>query len=411
MDVRTLLSLSLILISNLSFSQSIWCNADSLVNAGKLNGKYDLFLQQVQTHEQKQGIETRTEKYFQVVVHIVRRVSTQEISDAQVIQQLDIINNDFADRGENIDKLLPEFQSLLTNTGIRFCLAHTDPEGNPTTGITHTITQFANIALQTGPQGRHAIHYDVLGGQNGWDPTRYINIWVGEYANILGSSSFPGMGGFPEEMGVVINITAFGALGEAAGNGFYSRGHTLTHELGHYFGLLHIWGDGPDDCEDTDDIDDTPSAANPYFDCPSGVQMSCGTSNMYQNFMDLTDDRCLAAFTMGQSTRMNSTIDIFYPDMAVEGTCLGVIEPFESWYDQLVWAYDQSSRQYVIYHKDGKAGDIHLEMFSIDGRFVLQDTWQSDQTYLLDLNLYANGIYLVRIYDGEHEEVRKVVTY
>src|SRR6185503_15207931 len=108
----------------------------------------------------------------------------------------------------------------------------------------------------------------------------------------------------------------------------------------------HIWGGGSVTCNDSDEVDDTPNAAGPYFQCPSGIQQSCGADNMYQNFMDQTDDRCLAAFTKGQSARMNASIDVFYPNLSIEGPCHTVINPFQKWYDELIWAYDRGSGKY-----------------------------------------------------------------
>jgi len=341
---------------------------------------------------------------------VVARESYQHISEVQVIQQLDVLNNDFAGKGENINKLLEEFEPLVADTEIRFCLASIDPAGNPTNGITYTTTKVKDIALQ-GDFGRSSIHYDQLEGKTGWDPSRYINIWIGEYGSFLGSASFPGMAIYPEEIGIVIDIRAFGSLGDAATNGYYGGGHTLTHEMGHFFGLFHIWGGDSNDCNDSDEIDDTPNAEDHYFDCPSGIQMSCGTSNMYQNFMDLTDDRCLAAFTHGQSARMNATINVFYPGLGIDEPCHSVIQPFDRWYDELIWTYDRTSRQYVLYHPDGYSGNIQLDVFSVDGRLFLHDTWEDNQSYLLDLNSNASGIYFVRISDGQHDKIRKVVNY
>ncbi len=412
MCIRLLVASSLIFISNLSVSQLIWCNEDSLLKEIRQNGLYDQFLNLVKAQEKNPSINTRSEIWYQVVVHVVARESYQRISEAQVIQQLDVLNNDFAGRGRNINNLPEEFRPLVANTEIRFCLASVDPAGNPTDGITYTLTDVRDIALQaTGPNGQRSIFYDQLGGKTGWDPSRYINIWVGEYGSFLGSASFPGAPFFPEEIGLLIDIRAFGALGDAAANGFYGRGHTLTHEMGHFFGLLHIWGGNTNTCDDSDDVDDTPNTSGPHFDCPSGRQQSCGVSNMYQNFMDLTDDRCLAAFTHGQSARMHATINVFYPDLGAEGPCHSVIQPFESWWAELMWAHDRSSRQYVIYHPDGYSRNIQLDVFSVDGRLILHDSWEGNQSYLLDLNSNASGIYFVRISDGQHDKIRKVVSY
>ena len=411
MYLRHVILMCLLWISNLAVAQSVWCPEDSLWNESRQNGTYDEFLRRVKAVERKPSLKIRSEEWYQVVVHIVRRDISQQISKAQIIQQIDILNEDFAGRGENISHLAEEFRSLIADTEIQFCLATVDPAGNPTEGITYTLTSVTDVALQTVPNGRIAIHYDQFGGQSGWDPTRYINIWVGEYGDYLGSAKFPGMSVYPEEIGIIIDIRAFGSLGDASKNGFNRGGHSLTHEMGHFFGLLHIWGGSADNCNDSDEVDDTPNSLGPYFSCPSGTQTSCGVSNMFQNFMDQTDDRCLAAFTQGQAERMQATIDIYFQNLDIAGPCYSTIEPFDRWWDELVWAYDQFSRQYIIYHPDGYSGNIEVEVFSVDGRLVQKDTWQGTQSFLLDLNTGGRGIYVVRITDGDYEVIRKVVSY
>jgi hypothetical protein len=410
MFLRILIACSFIFSYSWSVAQHMWCYTDSLK---EISGKerYDAFFKTVHEQEKYPQIHTRSVVYFQVVVHVVRTQSDRFISKAQVVQQIDILNNDFAGKGENIHILPDEFRVLLADTEIKFCLATVDPDGNPTDGITYTLTDIPDIALAVGQGGRHAIHYDELHGKTGWDPARYINIWVGEFSNFLGSSFLPGMAPHPEEAGVVISNRAFGSLSDAAANGFYGGGHTLTHEMGHYFGLLHIWGHDDNDCSDSDDIDDTPNAAGPHFNCPSGGVISCETNNMYQNFMDLTDDRCLAAFTIDQAARMHASIDAFYTDMAIEGPCHPSLQPFDQWYDQLIWAYDQSSGKYVIYHPDGFADKINIEVYSADGRMIMQTVWNDDQSFLLDLSVVPQGIYFVRITDGVNKKIRKVAHY
>jgi len=330
----------------------------------------------------------------------------------QALNQLDVLNADFAGRGENIDKLLSSFDALVADAAMHFCLATTDPDGNPTSGITFTHTDVNNIATMTGPGGRIAIHYDQLGGKTGWDPSRYINIWVGEYGDVLGSASFPGMAPYSEEIGLIIDISHFGSIGDAGQSGYFGRGHTLTHEMGHFFGLRHIWGGGVTyTCDDSDDIDDTPNASGPYYGCPSGEQISCGMSNMYQNFMDFTDDRCLAAFTHDQANRMQAAVAEYYPALAVEGACAENISSFNQWFSDLVWAHDASSDKYVIYGNVEWMGRKDVEVFSTDGKLVLTDVWDDQLSYLLDLRGVSEGVYVVQISGGGKNNVRKVVVY
>ncbi|MEO6133242.1 MAG: M43 family zinc metalloprotease [Saprospiraceae bacterium] len=412
MHIRLFIISSLICISRLSTGQTGWCNAydQFITKDDTLN--YDAFLQKVREQELHPLIRNRAEIWYQVVVHIVLPEVSIVISNTQVIEQIDVLNNDFAGKGNNISKLQKEFEPLVTDTGIRFCLATTDPAGKPTDGITYTFTTLPNIGEQhSGQGGRRNVHFDALGGKNGWDPTRYINIWVCEYGDFLGSAFFPGMAPYPEEIGVVIDHRSFGSLGEASAHSFYSGGHTLTHEMGHFFGLIHIWGNDEHSCTDSDEVEDTPNQDGPYFDCPSGTQMSCGVNNMYQDFMDLTDDRCLAAFTHGQAERMQASIDAFYPNLGTGNPCHDEVQPFNKWYDELIWAFDRNSEQYVIYHPSAFSGNSTIEVFSADGRLVLKDYWNDSQTYLLKLNLYARGIYFVRISNGKNEKIRKVVTY
>lgn len=399
----------ILLLTHMPSAQTPWCDFDS-----KLTGpaRYQLRLIDLEHQLNESRIKNRSEQYFQVVVHVVTRDEFQPVSEAQVIHQIDVLNNDFAGQGENMHKLPSEFKDLAADAGFRFCLADTDPDGNPTSGITYTSTTETDIGLRTGPEGRGLVFYDQLGGKSGWDPARYINIWVCELGGgILGATSLPGVSTFSEEIGLVMDIRYFGSMGDASDIRFFGKGHTLSHEMGHFFGLFHIWGTDDESCLDSDGIDDTPNATGPYFGCPSGRQVSCDVSNMYQNFMDFTDDRCLAAFTHGQAMRMQTVVELFYPDLPVDHACATQVQTLDAWFEDLTWSYDPYSKHVVFYTPDAYSAKIHVEVFSADGRIITSNAWQHQHSVLLDMDHTPAGIYFVRISDDENQHVRKIAVY
>lgn len=388
------------------------CGTNLELNDPEQRAAFEQFLSNVEGYEKGNAIDNRAIRYYQVVIHVVAPFWYQHVSVAQALQQIDVLNRDFAGTGENVERLPADFRDIVGSAQLQFCLATTDPDGAPTSGITFTETDIRDIALRYGEGGRRVIHYDQLGGKTGWDPTRYINIWLGEFGTILGSSAFPGLTPHDEEIGLVINISHFGAIGDAGYVNEYGRGHTLTHEMGHFFGLTHIWGQGTNpSCNDSDNITDTPNAAGPYFNCPDGDRFSCGTNNMYQNFMDLTDDYCLAAFTQGQVNRMRAVADIYYPDMHSENACT-VPEPnYDTWYDGLVWASDPGSDKLVLYHPEGFTGAVKVEVFSADGKRVQQGSWVNDVSALIDLSRVGPGVYFVYLTYLDSRKCRKIVVY
>ncbi len=411
--MRLILIFTLFIIPLFSTGQSNLCKTDGKIDPARDSLKFHHFQSLLSYNLANPQIQNRSVQYFPVVIHVVSRQTTNPVSEAQVLNQLDVINADFSGNGENILKLLSEFVPLLGRGEMKFCLATVDPNGQATSGITFTHTDIPNIALQSGPEGRIAVFYDQLGGKTGWDPTRYINVWIGEYGDFLGSASFPGAAPFSEEIGIVIDPQYFGSIGEAGNSGVYGRGHTLTHEMGHFFGLKHIWGKGFDaNCDDSDDVPDTPNAEGPYFGCPSGQRISCNSSDMYQNFMDLTDDRCLAAFTKGQVAYMQSAIETYYPGLAVDGECATYTDSYSDWYAQLIWSYDASSNTYVIYSDEILDQVRKVEVYGVDGRLAYTNYWDDQQTHLMNLSALASGIYFVRIAgDGNKYFVRTIVLY
>jgi hypothetical protein len=149
------------------------------------------------------------------------------------------------------------------------------------------------------------IKYTSQGGDDAWDSRSYLNIWVGYTRSLLGYSSV--LGSPADKDGIVINNTAFGTLNIG---GDYSKGRTAVHEVGHWLGLKHIWGDAQ--CGD-DGIYDTPTQNGYTSSCPTGIKTSsCNTSaggDMYMNYMDFTNDACLNLFTIGQKERMRSLFE------------------------------------------------------------------------------------------------------
>jgi len=167
-----------------------------------------------------------------VVVHVVWNTATENISEAQILSQLDVLNEDFRKMNADVSSVPGVFQPLASDVEIEFCLATTDPNGNPTSGITRT-----NTSLTSFPYPGNAMKFDAQGGKDAWPRDSYLNMWVCDLAaGLLGFAQFPGGGASTD--GVVIDYLYFGNTGTATAP--YDLGRTATHEVGHWLNLYHI---------------------------------------------------------------------------------------------------------------------------------------------------------------------------
>lgn len=259
-----------------------------------------------------------------VVIHIIHNGdavgSDENISDAQAISQITVMNEDYrrmvGTRGYND-------HADGADVEIEFCLAQQDPDGNPTNGIDRQDLGQASWSTS-------AINSTVK-PTTIWDPTKYMNMWTVNFSNsiLLGYAQFPNNSGLSgldannggaDTDGVVANYNAFGSIdhdtnGDFNMNPTYKYGRTMTHEVGHFLGLRHTWGDNwssgpppdPDDksCNVDDYCDDTPNSGRPQFGCPTGADTCTEPGvDMIENYMDYTDDQCMNIFTQDQKDRM-----------------------------------------------------------------------------------------------------------
>ena len=275
-----------------------------------------------------------------VVFHIVYADDDENLSDALVQSQMEVLNEDFRRLNSNASDVREIFADLATDPKIEFYIAETDPNGQPTNGITRTpttITSFAGIA-------DHVKASDT-GGIEAWDTEQYLNIWVCnmnttlfgvEVPSVLGIAYPPidapnwSDGAIPDNIadvdGVIINYQTFGRNNPQAGvlTGTADEGRTAVHEIGHYLGLRHLWGD-PDSftngCTVDDGLEDTPNMLNSFVlqdtivPCENlfekntcGMGESGDLPDMVENYMDYTFQSCQNMFTQQQVELMCSML-------------------------------------------------------------------------------------------------------
>lgn len=228
--------------------------------------------------------------YIPVVFHIVYDSENQNLSDAQIYSQLQVINEDFNKRNSDTTNTINEFKSLAADVKIQFYLAEMDG----VKGITRTFTNH-------GPFANDDLHRSGQGGRDAWDTKKYLNVWVGELAPaIFGYAASPGTEEFKD--GVAVHYQYFGRHGNAIAP--YNLGRTLTHEIGHWLGLQHPWGLGG--CDTDDGLTDTPPQEGPAT-CVLNT-FSCGSLSMVQNFMNTAEDNCMNLFTHQQKELMRHTL-------------------------------------------------------------------------------------------------------
>lgn len=204
--------------------------------------------------------------------------------------------------------------SAAADTEVEFCLATIDPNGNPLgePGV-HRVNRNA-AGFSAPPFPRNYVNSTIKPATS-WNPNQYMNVWVLDLQTYLGYAQFPSQSGLPglsinggaaNTDGVVVRYASVGSCTTPfPGAAPYNLGRTLTHEVGHWLGLRHIWGDGG--CGVDDFCADTPASDMENYGCSTG-HVSCGTVDMIENYMDYTDDNCMNTFTNDQKARIKAVI-------------------------------------------------------------------------------------------------------
>lgn len=340
-----------------------------------------------------------------VVVHVVYNSAQQNISDAQILSQIDVLNQDYRRLNADTSKTPLVFQPVAADCGFQFALAKVDTGGYATNGIVRKHTNIQQFGIEDG------IKFSSMGGDDAWDKDRYLNIWVGALTNgILGYSSVVGC---PKENdGVVVLYTAFGTGGTAAVP--YNKGRTATHEIGHWLNLIHTWGDA--DCGD-DLVDDTPPQQAADRGCPSGTIITCNNApngNMYSNYMDFTNDECMNLFTYGQQDRM---LALFQPGgerYALLSSNVLTATPLPSPIatestDTHIYVYPNPAAGMVTVQLSNNINiGSSLEIYNQIGQKVISTIVKQSQ-FQLNTSSLGKGVFYIKVNDGQCKVMTKLV--
>ncbi|WP_107039468.1 M43 family zinc metalloprotease [Brumimicrobium mesophilum] len=351
-----------------------------------------------------------------VVVHVVHfsGAPEQNIHDSIILNQIDILNDDYNRWNEDTINMRSDFEEIAGSPKILFGLASIDPNGNPTTGITRTetsVSTFGDLAILTSGDlsAAEAVKNSSEGGIDPWDQSRYLNIWICNI-DILGFTPLLGYATPPTNLpnwpagstgnlndGVVLQFQAVGSnnpndllLGGAAHE---VLGRTATHEVGHYLGLRHIWADGG--CNQQDGIDDTPNAIEQSGECDTTANTCVDDINgidlpdMVENYMDYSDESCQNSFTKGQVALMkgvleNQRYDLVYnnPASVSKNVLNASIYP------------NPTTNELNIQLDNGQIKTV--EILNMHGQTLMQ-TEQNNAAAKINVSNLTPGVYIVKI--------------
>ncbi len=287
------------------------CGADELHRMGHLIDGHPERLQEIEQYRSElehftqawQADATRDQDdntyIIPVVFHIVHNNGAENISDAQVIDGIRVMNEDFNKLTPDWDQVQPEFLDRVADMEVTFKLAQLDPNGNCTNGITRTVS---TLTYEGNQEMKDLIR---------WPRDRYLNIWVSAAAGgAAGYSMYPssvaGSWGADAD-GIVVMSSYVGAIGTSSEN----TSHTLSHEAGHWLNLKHCWGDSNEpglasNCSMDDNVSDTPNTMGWQSCNLQGATCGSAKDNV-ENFMEYS--YCSKMFTNGQKTRLHAALN------------------------------------------------------------------------------------------------------
>lgn len=281
----------------------------------------DILRKWVNTNQQDPYFAARAIRTIPVVVHVIYNTSAQNVSNSAIQSMIAQMNLDYTKANSDLNQARSVVQPLAADAQIQFCLAQVDPNGSPTSGIERLQTSKTCWDPNTEADKMKST---ATGGLNPWDRRYYLNVWI---VALCGNTQFQGIGGYAY-------IATPNALPSSAIDGlvidYYwgmMSGHTWSHEIGHYLGLHHTWGDlNSNACgnvfPDTDDgFSDTPDSKEANFDCTPGASCSGNSSygDLLEDFMDYSS--CPVLFTTQQCNYMNSVLSGSRASLTTTNNC------------------------------------------------------------------------------------------
>ena len=352
-----------------------------------------------------------------VVVHIVWGSEEQNIPDSLIYDVMDVLNEDYRRLNADADLIRDTFVDVVGDPFIEFELAGIE---RVQTDTTFSLSIFGaglpdNVKTSEG------------GGSDAWDTEKYLNIWVCniEGGSLLGYAYPPAnLENWPEDAsapspeldGVVVHYEVFRRTGSYTASGLLGlgertipvRGRTVTHEVGHYLGLRHIWGDGLlsiiglPDCNSDDGVADTPNqGSSSQFSCDP-EQNSCDDDediqmpDMFENFMDYSSEDCLNSFTNGQIAIMRSVLENERSGL-IEGLSTSTVAIADT-ENFKVYPNPANNELFVETH-DLKADHYQLQLFDMQGRILRSMISQHTNNMIqsVDISSLPTGLYGLRI--------------
>lgn len=384
-----------------------------------------------------------------VVVHVIHSgeaIGTgTNISNAQIQSQIDVLNEDFRRLNQDILNVPAAFRGQSADPLIQFCLAQQKPDGTITNGITRhlqpTQSEYNQLSVPVNLQclNKYTIE-EIIKPNTIWNRDKYLNLWVSDMRQLpssingqpnlqignnqgcnfqsstLGYAQFPGLGGLSSTIpanltdGVWIRTNVFGRIGNLVSN--FNLGRTATHEVGHWLNLKHIWGD-EDACAADDLVIDTPLQTIDSSGCNFFPKTdACSPSYpgiMFQNYMDYSNDNCLALFTYGQFVRTDAALFNQRAGLLTSQGCVPGILGVNQFGINKVQLFPNPTTSKVFF--DNSISNFKdFAIYNYLGQEVSKTSFTSfSNNQEVDMSSLSAGVYILKFSNNETSKSVKVV--